>query len=264
MKLSYQSINFDYARARAQLRAFDARWPGDKDRLDTVVVGDAACHYRLMHMLGNRAENAVFSAFCDEVREAGRHVLLQLPVTVKQSELGEVVTLANAARARVDGALCGDLGVLASLADAGWGTGKLLVLHGDVVNRTAAEVVQEAAPIAYLRPLFLREAFLRADVGLPRDIPAYGPTLLSCSTFCVHCGDLPTACDFSCPQPKPVELEGELCHVVGRALYSERRMDLLPMLGELAGVSRASVLDLGLGEREWRQAAAAILGLPLA
>lgn len=258
MKLTYQSANFDYARSRKAIATLQAQLPAVAKALDTVTVGDPSCLYRLEHTLGKACEIRAFSDFSQSVRNGGRRLFLQLPITTKEQEYDATIQLATAALAHVDGFVSGDLGVL----DALQCLGAALVHHGNLVNRHAAATVQQLVGLECTRPLFLRERFLRADPAIARDVVAFGPMLLSCSTFCVHCGDLPTACDYSCAAPKSAEMEGELVHMVGRALFTQRRMDLLDMLADIPGAVRGTVVDLQMTEFEWLRAAKVIAETP--
>jgi len=255
VKLTYQALNFDYGRARSILDRFDLD-ASIRGALDTVVIGDPSCTFRLEHMLGDAAARGGWRRLRDHVRGAGRALLLQLPVTVKQGEWAALWRLCEALQDDVDGWICGDIGFLARLAESA--PAKTHVLHADIANPAAAEVAQAIAPVAYVRPRFLRRSLLEADANIARDVIAYGHMLLSCSTFCVHCGDLPSACDFSCAVPKRLEMESELVHLVGRALVTERRIDLLDMLGDIPGATRATLFDLKLGEEELIAAARVI------
>ena len=79
-----------------------------------------------------------------------------------------------------------------------------------------------------------------------RDIPVYGNMMINSSTFCFHCGDLPTQCDYSCALSKKLIMENEEVEMVGRALTSVNRMDFREYLGGFPNVGRASIMDLDL------------------
>ncbi len=247
MELCYQLLNFDVDRARAVLAHLESATPAGYALLTTVALGDYSCSYRNHHTMAWLAKDERFTALRDDLSERVLKLLYQLPHVVKEGELSATMEFVRRTWDAVDGFITGDLGVLRALHRLAAEHGeRQFVLTANVLNRHYADMLEQRFEVAFVRPMMPRRAFMESDVGVARDIPVYGNMMINSSTFCFHCGDLPTKCDYSCEAPKELIMENETVQMVGRSLTSVNRMDFRDYLGDFPNVGRVSIMDLDL------------------
>lgn len=250
MRLNHQLADFDLARSVRLAEAMD-RLPDCGVQLARVTLGDASCTFRNQHTVAKHLEGAEWVGFLAWARERELAVHFHLPLVVKQSEFRVVTDLVDTLWGTVDGFVTADVGMARHL-------GKIMttrpprevVLAANVLNRRYAAVLADVCPLLAVRPLFQRRSFIAESVGVPKDVVAYGNFMINSSTFCFHCGDLPTRCDFSCEAPKRLVMEGEEVAMVGRSLMTRSRIDLIDLLPEVEDLAWVTLVDLDVETAE--------------
>lgn len=249
MDIHYQVLNFDRAKTLRVVDHVRRELPDLAGKLKAVVIGDFSCSYRNQHTMAKLEEGTDLDEFLDAMRERGLPVLYQLPLVVKELELPKMKDFIQEHFERFDGFVTGDLGVIRfidRLVKAG-GSPKKLIYTSNVLNSTLSAFLEQTFAITAVRPLMHKRTYIEQDVSFPKDVVIYGNMMINCSTFCFHCGDLPTKCDFSCEEPKQLIMENELMHMVGRSLITENRLDLLERLPRIPDVRSVTIMDLDLG-----------------
>lgn len=260
IEVNLQLLNFDVERVEAtveHLERHSLRAP-----LRTVTVGDFSCSYRNTHTLSALRGTPAWARFLDWRREQKLELMFQLPLVVKESEYRSVVEVAEKLWDEVDGFVTGDLGLAIHLTNRMKERGdRALVMTTNVLNQQHAEVLASRVAVRAVRPLFHKRTFIEHDVGLAKDVVAFGNMMINCSVFCFHCGDLPTKCDYSCADPKELVMENERLKLVGRSLLTTNRLDLIDRLPHVANLRTATVMDLDLEPSEVADAVSRIAGM---
>lgn len=268
MKIIYQQVVPNPAKAREVVGRLALR-KRDGLCLAGLVVGDASCVQRAQAVAEAWQADAEAQALGPLLEEAGAALFLQLPLVVKQGELGGMKRFLGSLMGTFGGYVTGDLGLFDHLRRelAGSPAAERLILTTNAVNRATALVLMERLGPFRLRPLMHRRTFIEEPVGAPRDVVIYGNMLLNASTFCLHVAeDTPASCrGRPCSSggvlgqsPPALTLEGERVLLVGRSLYTDRRLDLLERIPYIPDLASVTLQDVNLGLDEIDTAARAI------
>jgi len=250
MQLHYQLLNFDYVKGRRVIEHL--RSVGLVHHLRRVIVGDLSCTFRNQHTMAVLDHDEGYAGFRSWCRGQGLRLLYQLPLVVKESEFKEMEAFINPRFEVYDGFVTGDLGMVRYLHRMAeeQGVQKDLIYTSNVLNERFGAFLTERFAITAIRPLMHKRTFIEAHSGLPKDVVVYGNMMINSAIFCFHCGDLPVHCDYSCAEPKQLIMESELMHMVGRALVTENRLDLMDRVPQMGEVSSVTIMDLDLSNEE--------------
>ncbi len=247
LPVTLQLLNFDEARTLATLAALQARRADLRAAVDRLVIGDFSCTFRNQHTVANRLESEAWRGFFAWAAAERLAVHWQLPLVVKESEFRIVLETARKVWPHVAGFVTGDPGMILALQALHDELGpRTYTYQANLINRRAAALVAAKVGPEYVRPLFHNRRFLHTEAGMPLDLVVYGNLMINVSTFCFHCGDLPTKCDYSCEAPKKLVMENEDMRLVGRSLLTVNRLDLIDDLPDMGAVARVTVYDLDL------------------
>lgn len=253
MNILYQQLVPDPAKAYAWVRRFFTRAPKGVDLIG-LIVGDASCVERVQAVADAWHTDPEAQALHAWLGAAEVPLFLQLPLVVKQDELSGLQAFLKRVRSRFGGYVTGDLGLLAWLRrELGRSpAAERLILTSNVVNRATGALLMERLAPFRLRPLMHRRTFIEEPAGVPRDVVIFGNMLLNASTFCLHADDTPASCrgrpcmlGLGCPPPA-LTLEGERVLLVGRSLYTDRRLDLVDRIPRIPDLASVTLQDANL------------------
>ena len=231
MKINIQSLNFDSAKIN---------FYNSLDEVDYLTVGDFSCIKRNIFFLNTDLLNK-FSLI-------KKKLFLQLPLVVRENELDLTKNFIKKVHNCFDGFITGDLGIVKFLELF---PKKVLIYTTNVTNKELSGILKNDFSIDFVRPLMYKRTYINEEIAFPKDVVVYGNMMINCATFCYHSeNDLVENCKFGCKSPRPLIMNNEKLHLVGRSLLTENRFDIIKNIDRIKDLEMATIMDFDLSKTE--------------